>query len=358
MSAIKEIVKSVPSTFQKWVVHTLHNDFEKATCLETVEFQTLVQALKPNQVIVKYAYAGINASDINYTAGRYDPSLKPPFDCGFEAIGTVIATGTKTKVKLLQPVAVMTYGAFSEYQIIPERVLIPIPALDKQFLALIVSGMTSELALKYHGQMKGKETVLVTAAAGGAGQIAVQLAKANGNHVIGTCSTGKEEFLKSLGVDRVINYKTENLLSVLKTEYPRGVDIIYESVGGQMFQDCVKSLALKGRLIVIGSVSNYATKVEKGEAMNKFNGWDSVNSNALLGKSSTITGFFLNHYVEEFPSSMKRLTDMVSSGKLKPMVHDEAFIGIASIPAAIKCMHSGRNKGKLVVALDAAKSKL
>ncbi len=84
--------------------------------------------------------------------------------------------------------------------------------------------------------MKTGETVLVTAAAGGTGQFAVQLAKLAGNTVIATCSTPeKVKLLKELGCDRVINYKTENLEQVLKSEYPNGVDIVYESVGGETF---------------------------------------------------------------------------------------------------------------------------
>lgn len=85
------------------------------------------------------------------------------------------------------------------------------------------------------------ETILVTAAAGGAGQIAVQLAKQAGNHVIGTCSNEeKVAMLKAMGCDRVINYKTEDFGNVLKTEYPRGVDIVFESVGGEFFNICLR----------------------------------------------------------------------------------------------------------------------
>ncbi|KAJ2999987.1 hypothetical protein HDV02_001244 [Globomyces sp. JEL0801] len=275
MTNIKSQVSNLPSDFQKIVVHSLNNDFDKATKIVTVPFSKLLASLKPNQVIVKYSYLGINASDINFTAGR-------------------------------------NYGCFAEYQIVSERALIPVPDVNPQYLGLIVSGLTSALALKHHGQLGTKETVLVTAAAGGAGQIAVQLAKIAGHHVIGTCSTGKESFLKSIGCDRVINYKTENVLSVLKTEYPKGVDVVFESVGGQMFQTCLKSLAIRGRLIIIGAVSNYANEVKKGDAMNAFN-WDVVKTNALLGKSTTLTGFFLNHYVSEFGQTMAELTALTKN---------------------------------------------
>ena len=113
--------------------------------------------------------------------------------------------------------------------------------------------------------------------------------------MIGTCSSGKEEYLKSIGCDRVINYKTEDLKTVLKKEYPNGIDIVFESVGNEMFKTCFNALAVKGRLIVIGSVSNYAAKAKDSE-MNKFVNWQQVSTQVLLGKSTTVTGFFLNHY--------------------------------------------------------------
>jgi len=141
--------------------------------------------------------------------------------------------------------------------------------------------------------MKSGETVLVTAAAGGTGQFAVQvyvlklfkvlsigyiflfhlwkylcqlkidfkrfsmqLAKLSGNKVIATCGgSEKAKLLKELGVDRVIDYKSENIKTVLKKEFPKGVNIIYESVGGQMFDMCLNALAVYGRLIVIGMIS-------------------------------------------------------------------------------------------------------
>jgi NADPH:quinone reductase-like Zn-dependent oxidoreductase len=314
MSNIRDSLHGLPKEYKKIIVHTLTNDFDAATRIETHSFSALLARLKPKEVIVQNVYVGINASDINFTAGRYDPTLKPPFDCGFEAVGTVVVAGKDTKINIGQAVAVMQYGCFSEYQIVAERALIPIPAARDVFLPLIVSGLTSHLALKHHGLIKPGERVLVTAAAGGAGQIACQLAKLAGCHVIGTCSTGKEDFLKSIGVDRVINYKKESVKQVLKSEYPSGIDVVFESVGGEMFKTCFNALAVKGRLIVIGSVANYAQEVKKGEAVNKFNNWESVSTNTLLAKSITVTGFFLNHYYKEFPEAMQFLTKSVSLG--------------------------------------------
>ena len=100
--------------------------------------------------------------------------------------------------------------------------------------------------------------MLVTAAAGGTGQFAVQLAKLAGCHVIGTCSTDeKAAFLQRIGCDQPINYKRESLQQVLREEYPGGVGVVHEGVGGEVFNTCVKNLAVKGRLVVIGFIDSY-----------------------------------------------------------------------------------------------------
>lgn len=101
-----------------------------------------------------------------------------------------------------------------------------------------------QLVNDIHFLQKGRENLItkyIDLAAGGAGQIAVQLAKLAGNHVIGTCSSDdKVQMLKDMGCDRVINYKKEDFKTVMKKEYPRGVDIVFESIGGNFFEICLK----------------------------------------------------------------------------------------------------------------------
>lgn len=114
--------------------------------------------------------------------------------------------------------------------------------------------MTGEIYLKCYLTLIGR----LLAAAGGTGQFAVQLAKLAGNHVIGTCgSEDKVKFLKEIGCDRVVNYKKEDLAAVLKKEYPQGIDLVYECVGGKMLETAVNSLAIHGRIVIIGMISGY-----------------------------------------------------------------------------------------------------
>jgi len=356
------IPPSLPSSYNKLIVHTLSTDFRKAT----KQVETPLAQPRKGEVLVRNAVVGINASDINFTAGKYLPNVRPPLDCGFESIGVIVAVGDGvTRVKVGDAVAATSYGAFAQYQLHKERTVIPIPSCDAHFLPLLVSGLTASIALERVGEMKvvnggeGKvETVLVTAAAGGTGLFAVQLARAAGHRVIGTCSSDeKAALLKQLGCERVINYKKENLHSVLKKGYPNGIDICYESVGGQMFNDCARNLAVKGRLIVIGFVSQYADGSGWKTAPNSSNA-QALSTRSipplpaiLLGKSASVRGFFLNHYAADFKRHMQLLTRLMSEGRIRSFVDPTPFHGLEGIADAIDFMYSGKNVGKVVVKL-------
>lgn len=192
----------------------------------------------------------------------------------------------------------------------------------------------------------------MTAAAGGTGQFAVQLAKKAKYHVIGTCSSDKKSaFLKSVGCDRPINYKTEPVSTVLKQEYPKGVDVVYESVGGAMFDLALDALAVKGRLIVIGFISGYQTPT----------GLSPVKAGTLpakpLKKSASVRGFFLNPSLSKYQAAMDHLLKMHAAGDLLCEVDlgdrsaEGGCIGLESVFRAVDYMCMGQNTGKIVVEL-------
>ncbi|KAI7860909.1 putative oxidoreductase [Circinella umbellata] len=336
---------STPTTFKKVQAIEIGNDFTKVTRVIETKYNDLTKNLKPHHIIVKNLYLGINASDVNYTNAKYVPNIKPPFDVGFEALGQIVQVGSAVpKEAIGSYVLVAQYGAFAEYMKTSYKAVIQVPSSRIELLSLLTSGLTSSIALEETGRMKNGETVLVTAAAGGAGQIAVQLAKLAGNHVIGTCSSDeKGAMLKSIGCDRVINYKKEDFKSVLKNEYPKGVDIVFESVGGSFFNTCLNSLAIKGRLIVIGTVSTYSA----GSGMQG----DQVNTLKLLGKSRTVAGFFLPDYTHLYGSHMQKLVKLLMNGQLKIETDTAGLNGIDQVAQGVEYLHSGKNKGKVVVPL-------
>ncbi|XP_020268724.1 prostaglandin reductase-3 [Asparagus officinalis] len=342
----------IPQAYSKVIVHTLNHNFRNAT--RVVQTQ-LTFPLKAHHALVKVIYAGVNASDVNFSSGRYfsgnnrDVTALLPFDAGFEAVGLIAAVGDFVTLKVGTPVAFMTFGSYAEFTMVPAKHLLPVPRPDPEVVAMLTSGLTASIALEKAGQMESGQTVLVTAAAGGTGQFAVQLAKLAGNRVVATCGGAKKaELLSSLGVDRVIDYKKEDIKHVLKKEYPKGVDIIYESVGGEMFDLCLNALAVYGRLIVIGMISQY-----QGE-----HGWKPLNYTGLcekiLAKSQTVAGFFLVQYSHFWQEHLDKLFDLFSSGKLKVAVDPKKFIGVNSVADAVEYLHSGASLGKVVVCMDPA----
>ncbi|XP_072460184.1 prostaglandin reductase 3 isoform X4 [Notamacropus eugenii] len=342
---------SISKFMQKLVVTQLSPNFKEAV---TLLRDCPVPLPGDGDLLVRNRFVGVNASDINFSAGRYDASLKLPFDLGFEGIGEVVALGLTASAQYTigQTVAYLSNGSFAEYTVVPAKVAIPVPTVKPEYLTLLLSGTTAYISLKELGKMSEGKKVLVTAAAGGTGQFAVQLAKKAKCHVIGTCSSAeKSGFLKSIGCDLPINYKTENVGAVLKREYPEGVDLVYESVGGEMFDMAVNALAIKGRLIIIGYISGYQNStglspIKAGTLPGK-----------LLKKSASVHGFFLYHYLSEYRKAMDHLLKMYESqelvcevdlGDLSP---GGKFIGLESIFRAVDYMYMGKNTGKVVVEL-------
>ncbi|KAM4633300.1 prostaglandin reductase 3-like [Polymixia lowei] len=339
---------SIPSSMKKLIVTKLSPNFKEAVSLQTVPVPTPGDG----DLLVRNRFVGINASDINYTAGRYDPSVKPPFDAGFEGIGEVVGLGlsASSRYTIGDMVAYFSEGAFAEYTVVPTKKSVPVPTVKPEFLTLLVSGATAYIALKCLGDLAKGETVLVTAAAGGTGQFAVQFAKQAGCHVIGTCSSNeKAGFLKTIDCDRPINYTSEDLAKTLRKEYPKGIDVVYESIGGSIFDLAVNSLANKGRLIVIGFISGYQTA----------SGIPTVKGGTLpvklLQKSASIRGFFLPHFPDDYREALGSMMQMFAKGKLVcevdcgDLAHEGRFVGLESVFRAVDYMYAGKNLGKVVV---------
>ncbi|KAI3361390.1 hypothetical protein L3Q82_013558 [Scortum barcoo] len=339
---------SIPSSMRKLVVNKLSPNFREAVSVHTAAVPTPGDA----DLLVRNRFVGINASDINYSAGRYDPSVKPPFNAGFEGIGEVVGLGlsASSRYTIGDTVAYFGSGAFAEYTVVPAKESVPVPAVKPEFLTLLVSGATAYIALKRLGDLAKGETVLVTAAAGGTGQFAVQFAKQAGCHVIGTCSSDeKAGFLKSIGCDRPINYTTEDLAKTLRKEYPKGIDVVYESVGGSVLEVAVNSLANKGRLIVIGFISGYQTT----SGIPSFKG--ATLPVKLLQKSASIRGFFLPHFLSDYREALGSMMQMFAKRKLVcevdsgELAQEGRFVGLESIFRAVDYMYAGKNLGKVVV---------
>lgn len=332
----------MPTTYRKLIATELTTDFRQAADIIQVPFPEPGSG----EIVVQNKFAGVNATDVNIAAGRYTPGAKPPLDLGAEAVGIVVATGKAVK-HVKDGDAVVTGnlgGGYREYNLVPAYQAIPVPEATPEALTVMVSGLTASIALTEVGQMRRDETVLVTAAAGGTGQYAVQLAKLAGNHVIGTCgSAEKADFLRQIGCDRPINYREEDVKVVLQEQYADGIDLVYESVGGMLFDTCVSALATRGRLLSIGYISEYMDGPQAVEQPRIYA--------RLVSKSATIHGFLLPHFREHYRSHTARLFDLLQAGKLHVAIDPTPFDGLEAIPDAVEFIYAGKNVGKVVVRL-------
>lgn len=330
---------TLPKQYQKLVALQAHEDLRQACQVQNVD----LTPPEPDEILVKTSYAGVNAADYLIAQNRYLAATPPPHDLGSEATGVVVAVGEAVdNFRVGDAMMTPLSGGFREYFTMSARYAIPVPHATADLVTLGVSGLTASIALDELGELRSGETVLVTAAAGGTGNFAVQLAKIAGNHVIGTCSSAdKVDFLRSLGCDRPINYREEDLKTVLKAEYPNGLDIVFEGVGGEQYDIALNRLAVRGRLIVIGSISEYKTGAQKEMRLR--------DSSKLVGKSASIRGFWLMHYLRDAAKHTQKLLGLVQEGKLKLSTDPTTFKGVTGAIEALEYMYQGQNLGKVVV---------
>ena len=134
-----------------------------------------------------------------------------------------------------------------------------------------------------------------------------------------------------------------DIMQVLKQEYKNGVDLVYEAVGGEMFDIAVNALANRGCLLIIGMMSQYGA------------GWPVAQHKGLpeklLKKSATLKGFFLPHHASKYAKHLDRLFELHKSGQLRVEIDKEQFVGIESVPAAVQHLQGGKSSGKVVVRL-------
>lgn len=343
-----KVLRASGRTFQKIVATKYSTSFREATTIIDVPYP---MELKPSEVLVKNVYTGINASDINFTAGIYQPDVRPPFDCGFEAIGEVVDVGSGVKdLHAGNIVVTQSYGSFAEYQVVPRRHAKVAPSLDKVWLPLDLSGTTASIALREVLKPMRGERAVVTAACGGTGQYAVQLLRAvYGCSVVGVCSTAaKEDFLvNSLKCEGVVNYRTTpDVRAAFRSVYPRGVNCAYESVGGDLLEAVVDSMALRGRVLSIGGISSYA----KGSVVGASAKIKPLPL-SLLSHSATLHTFFLPHYVKQAPTHFLELCAFLEAGKITSVVDRTPFKGLAQVADAVDHMYAQKNIGKVLVEL-------
>jgi NADPH:quinone reductase len=272
-------------------------------------------AASSHEVVIEIKAIGVNYADAARRQGQYVVPTPLPFVPGAEVAGTVVEVGDKvTSVKTGTNVVTLLGGnnatGYAEYTTADERGLIPIPAgIDfEHAAALPLQGLSAYHILKTMGRLEKGETVLIHAAAGGVGTIAVQLAKIFGaGKVIATASSAEKlQLAGQLGADELVNYTESGWeQKVLDLTDGAGVDVALEMAGGDIFDKTLSCLAPFGRLVVYG--------VASGEQPKLF-------PSVLMEKNQSVIGFFLPQIMKKpelFASSLQELLTYTQKGELK-----------------------------------------
>jgi NADPH2:quinone reductase len=209
------------------------------------------------EVLVRAEAIGVNFVDTMRRSGRHPTAPQPPFTPGIELCGRVAALGpgvTEFQEGDRVVARCVTHGAYAEYVRAEARFIVPCPerVAAEDAAALLVNGLTAYHALTTVGQVRPGEDVLITAAAGGVGTCAVQIARLLGGRVIAAAGTpDKLAIAQELGADVLVDYRQPDWSQqVLDATKGRGASLILESVGGDVFQGCLRCWAVRGRLVL------------------------------------------------------------------------------------------------------------
>ena len=287
-----------------------------------------------DEALLDVTAIGINYADTHQTENSYLSPQTLPMIPGIEVVGT---NGGKRYL------ASVSSGGYAQKAVAHKSVMIPVPdsVTDQEALCMLVQGSTAWHLLKTMGQLEKGESVVIHAAAGGVGTIAIQLAKLWGAKVIAvTSSDAKAELAKKLGADHVVDAASEDLSKALRdANGGRGVNLILEMVGGKTFDQSLLALGTFGKLITFGMASRTApTPIHPG---------------ALMHGSKTVAGFWLANCFgkkELFNDVIEELFTFISDGKLKPVIG--ATYPLSQAQAAHKSMLARESVGK--IALDPA----
>lgn len=341
-------------TYKKLQVTKLSTNFREACQVVEVPFRPVEEY----EILIRNHWSAVNGTDVNTAAGRYVTDGVVPFDIGFEGHGVVQEVGSCVNSFKVGD-AVMFLGiadGYSEFIYTDVRkgfpVLLPAPSVRVEYLGAWNCGLTAAIGLSEAARIQKGDKVLITAAAGGTGHIAVQWAKLKGCHVIGITSTDeKAAFLRSIGADHVINYKREDLRSVLEATYPDGIDVVWETIGGQTFEMLFQQLAMKGRLVTLGGISGYLNDGFPDIRI------DNLPTKLLLNSISLI-GFKIFDYVSIMPDYCKQLMHAIDSGSIRVRLDqgegtsEGPFVGMDGCVRAVQHMISGQSQGRVVIKIQ------
>jgi len=298
--------------------------------LELVEDAPVPEPAEGQQLI-RVTSAGINFADTHARENSYLASYELPLTPGAEVAGEL--DGQRV-------VALVGMGGYAEYAVAPREAIFPLPdgVSDLAALAIVVQGLSAWHLLRTSAHLAEGESVVVHAAAGGVGSLAVQLAKRFGaGRVIATASTeDKRALALELGADAAVDPNEEDLNAALREANGGAkVDIVLEMAGGRVFDQSLRALAPLGRLVTYGMASREPNQISSG---------------SLMGRSQAVIGFWLMHCFGRpgmIAEPLQELFGLVAAGDLR--VVDGGVYGLSEARQAHEDMQARRTSGKLVL---------
>jgi NADPH2:quinone reductase len=291
------------------------------------------------QLLVKVSRAGINFADTHQRQNDYLAKFELPLIPGAEVAGTV-ETGWGEFQPGQRVVSLVGSGGYAEYAVASAASSFPIPdgVDDAIALALVIQGLTAWHLYKTSAKLAEGETVVVIAASGGVGNLAVQLAKPFGaGRVIATASSEeKRRQALELGADAALDPNADNLgEQLIEANGGKKVDVVLEMAGGKVFDECLSALAPFGRQVAYGIAGREQNTVATG---------------SLMRKSQSVVGFWLMHCLgreDMMRAPLEDLFERAAQGQLKPLVGET--YGLADVARAHEDLQSRRTSGKLLL---------
>ena len=297
---------------------------------------------KPGEVRVRVAAAGINFPDALIVQKKYQVQPPLPFTPGTEVAGTVDTVGDG--VRHVKPgdrvIAFVGIGGFAEYACAPAALVAPVPpgVSDEVAAAFTLTYATSHHALFDRAALKSSETLLVLGAGGGVGLAAVELGTLAGARVLAAASSAEKlQAAREHGADVLIDYSKQDLREAVKAATEgKGVDVVYDPVGGPLTEAAVRSLAWRGRLLVVGFAQGEIPQIP---------------ANLLLIKGTSAVGVFWGDFAKREPKAnaamLTELFGWLAAGKLRP--HVSKTFSLQTVPLALRALLDRAAVGKLVV---------
>jgi NADPH2:quinone reductase len=320
-----------------WQVQQL-GDPEQALRLEEVEEPEPGRG----EVVVEVEAAALNFFDILLCRGEYQERPDLPFTPGGEISGTVREAGEGTGMRGGQRVIAtppLPRGGYAQKVAVPESSVFQVPDSMpyEKAAALPITYQTAHVALHHRARLEAKETVLVHAGAGGVGSAAVQIAKAAGARVIATAGgPEKVEVCEGLGAEVAIDYREENFVEVVKEATEgRGADVIFDPVGGDVFDGSRRCVAFEGRIVVIGFAGGRIAEAP---------------TNHVLVKNYSVVGMHWGLYTRVMPdlvrSTHEALIHLHQAGEIDPLIYQT--VPFDDLPQALNLLGSRSTYGKLI----------